>query len=108
MGYMRHHAIIVTSWDEELLKKAHDKAVTIFNQVAPITPTDINGYVSFMVAPDGSKEGWAESEMGDDKRNELTEWIESQRYSDGSMSIDYVEIQFGDDNGVTKIIRHNG
>lgn len=107
MGYMRHHAIIATSWDQELLKKAHDKAMEIFNQVAPITPIATNGYVSFLVAPDGSKEGWTESEMGDDKRNEFIEWIETHRYSDGSISIDYVEIQFGDDDGETKIIRHN-
>ena len=107
MGYMKHHAIVVTSWDDELLQKAHAKALEIFDQVAPITPPVINGYVSFLIAPDGSKEGWGDSRVGDEKRGEFIEWVDSKRYDDGA-AIDYVEIQFGDDfDRKTKIIRHS-
>ena len=107
MGYIRHHAIIVTSWDKDLLVKAYFKAFEYNNQITPITDGVINGYCSFLIVPDGSKEGWPESDDGDISRKKFIEWLELQKYDDGSSSLSYVEIQFGDDNGVTKIISHN-
>lgn len=107
MGYMRHHAIVVTSWDDELLAEAHKKASEIFSQVAPVTPETVNGYVSFLVAPDGSKEGWDHSDKGDEARETFIKYLESKRYEDGSTSLDYVEVQFGDDEGVTTIIKNS-
>ena len=107
MGYMRHHAIVVTSCNEELLTEAHKKASEIFSQVAPVTPETVNGYVSFLIAPDGSKEGWSHSEQGDKARDAFIKYLEAQRYDDGSISINYVEVQFGDDDGVTNIIRNS-
>lgn len=100
MGYMRHNAIIVTSWNKELLGAAHAKAVEIFNSVAPITPPAVNGFVTFLVAPDGSKEGWEGSNAGDAARDELINWL-------NSTALDWAEIQFGDDGGSTEIIRHS-
>jgi hypothetical protein len=107
MGYMRHHAIVVTSWNCELLTEAHAKAQEVFQQVAPITPPAINGYVSFLVAPDGSKEGWQDSDEGDKARAEFIAWLDSRRYEDGSTALAWVEIQFGDDEHVTKIVSHS-
>ena len=107
MGLIKHHAIVVTSWDDELLQEMHAKALEIFDQVAPITPPVVNGYVSFLIAPDGSKEGWSDSSIGDKAREKFIRWIDSKRYDDGGTAIDYVEIQFGDDERKTKIIRHS-
>jgi hypothetical protein len=107
MGYMRHHAIVVTSWNSGMLEMAHSKAKEIFQQVAPITPETVNGYVSFLIAPDGSKEGWDHSDTGDRCRDEFIAWLDSQRYEDNSTSLQYVEIQFGDDNGFADILRHD-
>ena len=104
---MRHHAIVVTSWNYELLEIAHSKAKEIFEQVAPITPKTINGYVSFLVAPDGSKEGWEYSDNGNKARSEFISWLDSQRHDDGSTSLHWVEIQFADDDKETKIISHS-
>ena len=106
MGYMRHHAIVVTSWDNKILRKAHKKAKKLFKQVAPITPPAINGYVSFLIAPDGSKENWLPSDHGDEKRREFIEWTDRLRDEVG-FKIDYVEIQFGDERRETKIISHS-
>ena len=64
MGYMRHHAILVTSWDAKLLASAHAQAVKMFAYVSPISPAFVNGYQSFFIPPDGSKEGWPESDAG--------------------------------------------
>ena len=107
MGYMRHHAVIVTSWDEKRIADAHLKARAIFEpqQVTVIVRGTVNHYESFMVGPDGSKEGWDDSDEGDRRREQFTRWLDSQRYEDGSTSLKWVEVQYGDDNGETCIVR---
>lgn len=110
MGYMRHHAIIVTSWQSDLLEAARAEAVRIFESeglgmlVSPVVPAAINGEGSFLVAPDGSKEGWADSDAGDRCRAVLTSWLRQQAYDDGSTSLQWVEVQFADDNGDSHIV----
>lgn len=53
MGYHRHHAIVVTSWQEESVRKAWAAAREAFDgvqaHVSEITPVAINGYASFLV-----------------------------------------------------------
>lgn len=109
MGYMRHHAIIATSWDEKHLLPAHVKARDLFEgtkaYVSEITPPAQNGYVSFFVAPDGSKEGWADSDIAEAARDAFVFWLEQQRYEDHSSWLDWVEVQFGDDEGDTRVMR---
>jgi hypothetical protein len=98
MGYMRHHAIIVSSWSKEEAEKAYNHAVEIFGkQVTALTPEAMNGYVSFLVPPDGSKEGWEESDAGDVRRSELKAFLRSLAYEDGSTSVNWVEVLFNDD-----------
>jgi hypothetical protein len=108
MGYMRHHAIIVTASDyglaHEALKAAHDKATQLECLVTPITDKGHNGYQSFLVAPDGSKEGWEESESGDHRRADLIKFMMTYRYEDGSSPLEWVEVQFGDDDWETRIV----
>lgn len=107
MGYMRHHAIIVTSWDDTKLKLAHIKALELFStQVSIIVPSPINGYTSFFIAPDGSKEGWEDSNIGDRKRSEFIAYVENRdRYDFSSLS--YCEVYYGDDEGNCQIVEHN-
>lgn len=105
MGYMCHHAIVVTSFDEEKLQQAHDNATGLGMSVTPIVYGAVDFYSTFCVVPDGSKEGWDESTRGDEQRAAFTEWLDGQRYSDGSTALDWVEVQFGDDDGDTCIVR---
>ena len=105
MGYMRHHAIVVTSFDRSLITKAHAKASEIFPVVSAILDSRMNGFLTLLVPPDGSKEGWVDSDDGDVSRNQFVEWLESQRHSDGSTSLDWVEVQYGDDEYETRICR---
>lgn len=108
MGYIRHHAIIVTSFDSEKISKAHSKAIELFGEsVSAIVPSPINRYTSFFVGPDGSKEGWADSEIGDNKRKEFFDYIQMNAYDDGSNALDYAEIFYGDDEGEAGIVNHN-
>lgn len=98
MGHVRHHAIIVTSNDYEI-KKAYSKALEIFGEnLSEITPITVNGYQSFLVPPDGSKEGWPESECGDDRRREFKDWLDSQAYEDHSTPFSWIEVYYGGDD----------
>jgi hypothetical protein len=110
MGYERHNAILVTSWSEPLVAEAQAEASRLFDGIAPVTPvmrTSVNGYHSFAVLPDGSKEGWDHSKKGDEARTELLRWMNERRYSDGSSPLDWVEVQYGDDNDETIVTRHS-
>lgn len=105
MGYMRHHAIVVTSWKPELLAEAHAKAREIAGAlVSPIVEGVTNGYASFLIAPDGSNEGWEDSDRGDAQRAAFLTWADAQRYSDVSTALDWVEVQFGDGERETRIV----
>jgi len=106
MGYIAHHAIVVTSWDDKTLKAAHDKAIEIGCAVSKIVDSKINSYRSFLIAPDGSKEGWGDSDSGDQKRKEWIEWAESTLYEDNSGPLSWVEIRYGSDDQDAVISNH--
>jgi hypothetical protein len=115
MGYTRHNAIIVSaSYGQRVTEGehwaviAHSKAVELFGDIAAVTevtPTTMNNYRSFLVAPDGSKEGWDLSDSGDAARDAFVTWLREQAYDDGSSPLDWVEVQFADDDRETCIIR---
>lgn len=76
MGWIRHHGIVVTCWDEKRIKKARAEAVKEFgDQVSEIVRSPVNCYLTFLIAPDGSKEGWTESDMGDARRTRFKEFL---------------------------------
>ena len=104
MGRMRHHAIIVTSWDRDCLDEARAKAQGLFRYCSAITGSGMNGNMSFLVPPDGSKEGWAESDVGDAARKGFVAWMNEQRYEDESTPLDWVEVEFGGDGGEAVIV----
>ena len=108
MGYMAHHAIVVTSYNKKLIIKAHTFAKKFCTNVTEITSPAMNSYRSFMVAPDGSKEGWEESDQGNRDRNNFIEWLNKQKYEDGSSALKWVEVMFGDDDDRASLVRHNG
>ena len=104
MGYMCHHAIIVTGWREEDVMAAHQKACEFFKgilHVSEITPEVTNGYISFLIPPDGSKEGWDTSYRGDIARNRFIRWLSSQKDN----WCEYAEVQFGDEEGNDRLLR---
>lgn len=108
MGYMCHHAIVVTSFHEIKIHKAYEVAVNL--GLGPFLTnklqTPVNGFWSFFVGPDGSKEGWPESKDGDRKRYEFIKWLNEERYEDGSTPYDWAVIQYGDEMGDNRMIGH--
>jgi hypothetical protein len=105
MGYIRHNAIIVTSWNQDRLALAAFQARSIGLAVlGPSPPTNPNQYVSMLVCPDGSKEGWAESDSGDERRAEFRQWLDSQRHEDGSTPYEWAEIAYGSDDRKAEVV----
>lgn len=99
MGYMRHHSIIVTSRDADSAASAHAEACRTFAVVSPLLLSEVNGYHSFFVPPDGSKEGWPDSDAGDARRSRFIAWLAA---SVGYL--DWAEVQYGDEEGQTRIV----
>lgn len=117
MGYLKHHTIVVTGWQEEKVLEAREKAVSIFNEafagyhmprnvgdilVSPILSGMVNSQYSFFIAPDGSKEGWEASDMGDNARDNFIKWLKDGRENDEHY-LDYFEVSFGGDDDDTII-----
>lgn len=107
MGYMRHHAIIVSTFSEKDVKLAHAKAAELGCDPQPIHYTGWNSIHTFMIPPDGSKEGWDESDAGDVRRADFLRWITTLRFEDGSTVFDWCEVQYGDENGDNRMLRHD-
>lgn len=106
MGYISHHAIVVTdSGYGDFIDKAHARAVELFGPlVSGIIASKVNGNRSFFVAPDGSKEGWDDSNIGDIDRDRLITYLRTFEYEDYSTPLAWVEVQYGDDDLETVII----
>lgn len=104
MGCIRHHAIVVTTRLDNRIDTARQKAIELGMTVTSIADEVTNGYLSFLVAPDGSKEGWEESAAGDERRAAFKEWLRSQEYEDGSSPFSWVEVMYGDDAGGVEIV----
>lgn len=119
MSYIKHHSIIVTSWNMDLLAEAQAEAKRIYHReflptykeadrlVSEIVKGVINGSGSFFIAPDCSNEGWDASDMGDSARKCFIKWVNTKAHEDGSNALRYVELFYGDDKRKSKIISHN-
>lgn len=106
MGFVKHHAIVVTCWDSAGAKVLRDKAVALGLNPTEITEPAVNGYISFLIPPDGNKEGWTTSDEFDEKRAEFRLFIrdcESRMRSEPftmngpRLWCEWVEVSFGDD-----------
>lgn len=105
MGYERNHAIVVSDCGYgDFIEQAHAKAIELGGAVTPIINGAINHVRSFAVLADGSKEGWGESEKGDQQRAELIEFLRSLYYEDFSSPISWAEVQYGDDERATCVV----
>lgn len=97
MGTIIHHSIVVASWDLSALCAAHQIAHSLGLQPSALQTGALNGYCSFFVPPDGSKEGWPESDRGNERRAQFKRWLVAFREADGSSALEWVEVAFGND-----------
>lgn len=114
MGYIKHHYIIVTCFKLDDAILAHKEAERIFDMRRVVFPffetrgtsmlteiikSPVDSHYSFTVMPDGSKEGWPESNNGDELRAEFVRFLKHTKDFYGS----WVEISL-DENGILEVI----
>ena len=90
MGTIQHNVVIATTWDENL----YNKAIKWLDKNAKGSYTtyasNVNGYQTIFVGPDGSKEGWASSDEADKLRDEFISFIDHERFWD------WLEVGYGE------------
>lgn len=99
MGTVIHRATIVTSWNLPLVKAARRKAGALFPQgtLTSVKMSPVNKYGSFAIMTCGSKLGWLDCDMDDKARKDFLQWVADQAYSDGSNSLEVVDVSYGGD-----------
>ena len=96
---IQHDSIIATTWDRDVFRRFEEwlKSRSEDEQSLVIRGGSwINSYKTFVVLPDGSKEGWEESEKGNAFRKAVIHRLEADCYSDGSSPWSWVEVSFGE------------
>lgn len=97
---MRHDTIVVTSWQEKGVKAAHDVAMRLLPTLtSPVVQASANGYSSFFIAPDGSKEGWEMSIQADVLWEDFRCWARECEYY-----LDVLSVSFGGDSPAVKVM----
>lgn len=102
MSHVIHEIIAVTSYNKNHIRWAWSRADALFPsdgiliRVTPVYQSHVNGYYTFIVLPDGSKEGWEEAEVSAKQRGELIEWLEAQAFADGSSPYAWTLAQYGE------------
>lgn len=104
MGYIRHNAIVVTTWSDGLIEAAAQQARELGAQVLGPGDSVVNGYRSILICPDGSKEGWDDSSLGDNRRAAFKAWLRQQAFSNGSSSLEWVEVSYGSDDQSSAVV----
>ena len=110
MGHIRHHAIVVTSCSKDLLDAAHHVAQSLFGDVSTVVPSARNGYLSFFVPPDGSKERWDVSREGDEKRQRFIDWIATVRSLNLTWlqgNLHWAEVAYGDSEWERSVVERS-
>lgn len=105
MGNINHNAVIATTWNNDCF----ERMVAWISQLKHENPFDnnnppemfmisgrvINGYRTIILIPDGSNEGWKESEVGNNLRDTFIQRLEEDKYEDESSPWDYIEVGYG-------------
>ena len=98
MGIKNNNSVIATTWNKDEVARIKQwvgdlmemKSLFLFGG------EEINGETTVVMVPGGSKEGWAESNAGDELRSRFIEELEKANYDDGSNPWEFVEVGFGE------------
>ena len=103
MSIVVHSAILVTCAIETHLMVAYDEAKRLgLHIIGPSDPM-LNGYRTFVIHSNGSKEGWSEAEEDQLMLARFEQWIKMQVFSDGSSVLEWCRITYGNDVSMESI-----
>ena len=108
MGVINHNAMVVTTWSDDRANELQswiDQLSDREQELIVRVGSWVNGQHTFFVAPDGSKEGWEESNEGDRLRDKIVKRLAVDDYNDGSSPWSWVEVGFGEFG--QKVLRWN-
>ena len=106
MGYIAHNAIIVTTWNADAMLGVVAKCASLGAEVIGPSKSEINQTQTILICPDGSKEGWEESDAGDRRRSELRDYFDTWKYEDGSSPLEWCEVRYGGDDKAAVVVEH--
>ena len=91
MGTNIHHALLVHANEPHEALMARLQAMHTFypEQVSSLCISAINGYASFMVGPDGARDGADRIGEGDKEREAFTAWLDKR-------NIEWLEVSYGE------------
>jgi hypothetical protein len=98
MGLMQHDAVVATTWKEECFYRvlrvvnSWGYPYRFLDSAASVQ----NGYRTILLTPDGSKEGWTESDRGDSLRTRFINLLHEDNYEDGTSPWSWVEVSWGE------------
>lgn len=95
MSEILHEAIIVTSWSAEKLKIARSIALSHNLPCSEFVRSPVNGYASFMIATDGSKEGWEAAAVARKNRDKWVAWVKRYNAGKGCQCLEWVHVEYG-------------
>lgn len=103
MGYIAHDAVIVTGpadYDSARIESFREALPEKFRHllVGPIRSA-VNSYATWIFAPDGSKEGWDDSDECEALRKAFVDLFRPESPWDGS-AFDVVSVRYGGDYSV--------
>lgn len=101
MGYMKHDAIIVTAFRDADIQAGADRADQIGLTRTSVAVGPSNHHPTFLIVPDGSKEGWADSDFGDVLRGEWKAWARGA-YAE-RVFLEWVHVSY-DESGACRIV----
>jgi hypothetical protein len=96
MGYIKHHAIVLTTWEDiaPIVLKAKELGLDVLGP----SFSKVNGYATICIPPDGSKEGWTESDEHDAACYKFKTWLLR------SVSYEWVDVAYGSDDATATVI----
>lgn len=99
MGIMHHNAVIATTFSDQKyrdvmrwIKRRSDIEQTLFLAGEGIA----NNEYTIVLIPDGSKEGWEESDIGDALRQAFIERLQQDAFEDNSSPWRWIEVGYGE------------
>ena len=83
---------------------AKGQNISKFNiPVSEPVSSGVNGYWTLITGPDGSNEGWEESNLRNEAPNKIIKMIDSQEYY-----ASWTEVQYDDENGEDRTVHSSG
>mgnify|MGYP001179520569 CR=1 FL=1 len=107
MGYIKNEYVIAhiprygkgRGYAIEMIEKLRMSSEFADSLIAGPLHTPVNGdNITYFFGPDGSKEGWPQSDEGDKVREQFIESARNSEYAE------IVHLQMGGDDGETKIL----